>query len=650
MTRSLSILALLLTPLVAGGLSYVSPSAARAGPGSDPGEETRGQINGVIKHAETGAPIEFALVVLTCDCFTGSREAMTNARGIYSFGALPAGRYTVRAFAGTGGITKIIELPVGAKFRANFSLDPEPERVVQIVVKAPPVASTAAAAMTISMEEAKQLPVGVRSSRDFTAVVDLSPTASRDVSGITGAETYGEIQERGFTKAAHSSTFSIDVDTASYSNVRRFLRDAARPPADAVRVEELINYFSYDYPAPNTTGAPFSVTTEVADCPWNPKARLLHIGLQGREIPAGKLPPRNLVFLLDVSGSMSSADKLPLLQRAMKLMVSTLTRHDHVSIVVYAGASGVVLPPTSGADQAVIMAALDRLHAGGSTNGGAGIERAYALARERFDPKAINRVILATDGDFNVGDVSQAQLQALIEAERESGVFLSVLGLGTGNLKDQTMEMLADKGNGNYAYIDTIHEARKVLVEQAGATLVTIAKDVKIQVEFDPAQVKSYRLIGYENRALAAKDFDDDHKDAGEIGAGHSVTALYEFVPADPKPDARTKRQRKRDAAQAPQPMAELRLRFKAPDAKHSQLSSFAVVDAGTTLAASSNDFRFSAAVAEFGMLLRDSKHRGRASWAGVTSLAAGALGNDPGHYRHEFLDLVALAQALPKP
>ena len=448
------------------------------------------------------------------------------------------------------------------------------------------------------------------------------------------AERYADIEENPVVEVADAaiSTFSIDVDTASYSNVRRYLSDGSRPPADAVRIEELINYFSYDYSAPSGN-APFSVTSEVADCPWNDQARLVHLGLEAPELAASQLPRRNLVFLLDVSGSMSDPDKLPLLRRAMKLLVSTLDQDDHVSIVVYAGASGVVLEPTSGAEQATIMHALDRLEAGGSTNGGEGIERAYALARQNFDPNAINRVILATDGDFNVGNTSRGGLERLIEAERESGVFLSVLGLGRGNIKDDTMEMLADKGNGNYAYIDSIAEARKVLVEEGGATLVTVAQDVKVQVEFDPAQVSSYRLIGYENRLLDARDFDDDTKDAGEIGAGHSVTALYEIIPTE--------------QADAEAAYAELRLRYKAPGAEQSQLLTFPLHDAGATLDASSDDFRFAAAVAEFGMLLRESKHAGQASWAHAQRLAEGALGQDRGNYRREFIGLVAQASQL---
>jgi len=458
--------------------------------------------------------------------------------------------------------------------------------------------------------------------------------AEARISPAPAREDYAALGENQFMPVAQAaiSTFSIDVDTASYSNVRRFLNDGALPPIDAVRIEELINYFRYDY-APPSGPEPFAVIHEVADCPWNAEARLVHIGLQAKTIAAQQLPARNLVFLLDVSGSMESPDKLPLLRNAMKLLVANLDADDHVAIVVYAGAAGVVLEPTSGAEQQTIMAALDRLQAGGSTNGGAGIERAYALAREHFEAGAINRVILATDGDFNVGTSSQSALEDLIVQERDSGVFLSVLGLGTGNLKDSTMEMLADKGNGNYAYLDTISEARKVLVEEAGGTLVTVAKDVKIQVEFDPAQVASYRLIGYENRVLDNQDFADDRKDAGEIGAGHSVTALYEIVAAE--------------HAEPGKPLADLRLRYKQPEGEQSQQIEFSIVDMGGSLEASSIDFRFAAAVAEFGLLLRDSAQRGTANWAQTKALAEGAIGADPGHYRREFLTLIERADTL---
>ncbi|MFI4942610.1 MAG: von Willebrand factor type A domain-containing protein, partial [Burkholderiales bacterium] len=353
-------------------------------------------------------------------------------------------------------------------------------------------------------------------------------------------EAYDRIRDNPFMAAAQNplSTFSIDVDTASYANVRRFLTQGQLPPKDAVRIEELVNYFRYDYPEPKG-GAPFSVTTELAPCPWRPEHRLALVGLRGRSLEEKALPPRRLTFLLDVSGSMESPDKLPLLKQAMALLVEGLREQDQVAIVVYAGQSGLVLPPTSGERKAEIRAALAALEAGGSTAGGAGIELAYRVAAEMYRPGAINRVLLATDGDFNVGVTSVGELSRLIEEKRKSGVFLSVLGFGQGNLKDATMEMLADRGNGNYSYIDSEAEAKKVLVSEAGATLVTIAKDVKIQVEWNPRRVAGYRLVGYENRLLRAEDFDDDRKDAGEIGAGHTVTALYEVVPAGLPLDAK---------------------------------------------------------------------------------------------------------------
>ena len=464
-------------------------------------------------------------------------------------------------------------------------------------------------------------------------------------------EGYDRIEENEFLAVADKplSTFSIDVDTASYANARRFIEGGQLPPADAVRIEEFINYFSYDYPQPNGKH-PFSVTAEVADCPWNDDARLVHVGLQGKKIANEDIPGRNLVFLLDVSGSMNSPDKLPLLKQAFTMLTSQLDGDDRVSIVVYAGASGVVLPPTAGNDEHTIMEALSRLEAGGSTNGAAGIELAYKLARQNFIDGGINRVVLATDGDFNVGVTGRGELERLIERERRSGVFLSVLGFGTGNVKDSQMEMLADKGNGNYAYIDSVMEARKVLVDEAGSTLVTIAKDVKIQVEFNPALVSSYRLVGYENRRLADRDFNDDTKDAGEIGAGHTVTALYEVIPAgipgangsvDP-----LKYQRTADLTEAAESgeMMHVKLRYKQPAGHKSTLLSFAVRDDERSLAQASDNFRFSAAVAGFGMLLRDSKFVGESSFSDVYQLASGALGRDEHGYRKQFLSLVQRA------
>ncbi|MBW2523508.1 MAG: VWA domain-containing protein [Deltaproteobacteria bacterium] len=468
-------------------------------------------------------------------------------------------------------------------------------------------------------------------------------------------EAYDHIAENDFFRAADRplSTFSIDVDTASYSNVRRFLRDGSLPPPDAVRIEELINYFPYDYPDP--AGAePFAAAAEVIGCPWAPRHRLLRIGLQGKRMHAAETPPRNLVFLLDVSGSMEDPRKLPLLRSAFTLLTEQLRPSDTVAIVVYAGASGLVLPPTAGSDRATIIGALQRLQAGGSTNGGEGIQLAYQMARKSFKPGGINRVILATDGDFNVGVTSQGDLIRLIEQERETGVFLTVLGLGTGNLKDSTMEKLADKGNGNYAYLDTLSEARKVLVEQAGSTLVTIAKDVKIQVEFNPATVEGYRLVGYENRLMRSEDFNDDEKDAGEIGAGHSVTALYEVVPAGvPLPQAGSVDPLKYQQPATVSPAAAsgelgtIKVRYKEPAGTTSKLSTFAVSDRGTTFEAATADARFAAAVAAFGMLLRDSKHKGGATFAMARDVASSALGTDANGYRRELVALIDRAHRL---
>ena len=464
------------------------------------------------------------------------------------------------------------------------------------------------------------------------------------------AESYAPIRENAFEPASDVSTFAIDVDTASYSNVRRFLKMGSKPPADAVRIEELINYFTYDYERP-TGDEPFAVHAEVAPCPWASDHQLMRIGLAARALDESAVPTRNLVFLLDVSGSMNDPDKLPLLQRGLGMLVDTLREGDRVSIVVYAGASGVVLEPTS--DKAEIMAALQRLQAGGSTNGGAGIELAYRLAEGSFVQGGINRVILATDGDFNVGTTDQAALVELIEAKRASGVFLSVLGFGTGNLKDSTMEMLADKGNGNYAYIDSIAEARKVLVKEGGSTLVTIAKDVKIQVEWNPKEVASYRLIGYENRKLAHTDFNDDTKDAGEIGAGHTVTALYEVVPAGSRGSAGVDPLKYQGETAALTPAASsgelmtVKIRYKQPSGDKSDLLSFAVSADDRPLDKTSEDFRFAAAVAEFGMVLRGSEHRGQATFDTALDLAAGALGKDPERTRAEFVTLVRTAKSL---
>ena len=468
------------------------------------------------------------------------------------------------------------------------------------------------------------------------------------------AEAYAAIVENPFLKTTEQplSTFSIDVDTASYANVRRFLNSHALPPPAAVRIEEMINYFRYDYPQPDGP-APFAVTTDVARCPWNAEHQLLRVGLKGREVPAERRPPSNLVFLLDVSGSMDAPNKLPLVKEAMQLLTDKLTENDRVAIVVYAGNSGLVLPSTNGDDKQAIRSAIAGLIAGGSTNGGQGLQMAYEVARTGFIKGGTNRVILATDGDFNVGLTSHDDLVRLIEAEAKSGVFLSALGFGVGNLKDATLEKLADKGNGNYAYVDTLSEARKVLVEQLSGTLVTIAKDVKIQIEFNPAQVGEFRLIGYEDRILAHQDFNDDRKDAGEIGAGHTVTALYELsssarAAAGVGPLKYQRTQPLAPAAESGE-LATIKLRYKQPDAEESRLIEHVVAGRPRPAGSKAGDFQFAAAVAAFGMLLRDSAYRGEATYDMVLELAQPGLADDANGYRSEFVRLVRQAQQMDR-
>src|SRR5688572_8270913 len=470
-------------------------------------------------------------------------------------------------------------------------------------------------------------------------------------------EEYDAIHETGFLEAAKNplSTFSIDVDNASYSNVRRFLTSGQMPPKDAVRIEEMINYFRYTYPQP-ADKAPFSVTTELAPCPWSKENQLLHIGLQGKKIATDKLPPANLVFLIDVSGSMAMAGKLSLVKTGFKMLVEQVRPQDKVAIVVYAGSAGLVLQSTPGNQKDKMLMAIENLEAGGSTAGGEGINLAYKIAQQNFRKGGNNRVILATDGDFNVGVSSNAEMERLIEQKRESGIFLTVLGFGTGNLKDSKMEKIADKGNGNYAYIDNIMEARKVFVSEFGGTLFTIAKDVKFQLEFNPAKVRSYRLIGYENRALRNEDFNNDKKDAGDMGAGHTVTALYEIVPANrknptsvfaPVDPLKYQQQTLAPLATKTNEVITLKLRYKEPAGQKSSLIQTTVKDQVLTANQTSDNFRFSAAVAQFGMLLRNSEFKGKATYDNVLAMAQNAKGKDEEGYRSEFINLVGAAKAI---
>ncbi|MBP7174765.1 MAG: VWA domain-containing protein [Thermoclostridium sp.] len=465
-------------------------------------------------------------------------------------------------------------------------------------------------------------------------------------------EEYESNPENRMMRTAMSplSTFSIDVDTASYSNVRRYLNDGVMPPADAVRTEELINYFSYDLPEP-TQDVPFSVTTEISQCPWNPDNSLVMIALQGKHVDHKSLPLSNLVFLLDVSGSMDAPNKLPLLKESFQLLTEQLGENDKVSIVVYAGSSGVVLEGARGDEKEKILEALDRLEAGGSTAGGEGIEKAYEIAKKYYINGGNNRVILATDGDFNVGVSSEGELTRLIEKKRQEGISLSVLGFGTGNIKDNKMEALADKGNGNYAYIDSLFEAKKVLVNEMGATLLTIAKDVKIQVEFNPRKVKEYRLVGYENRMLANEDFDDDTKDAGEIGAGHNVVAFYEIVTyqSGETIDSPELKYQSTDIRQEwENEWMELRVRYKEPDGDISKKIVHPITQQEYKENASEN-FQFASAVAQFGMLLSESEYQGTTSIGSVKARASKAIGKDSEGYRKSFIELVEIVESLQR-
>ncbi|QDS98457.1 vWA domain-containing protein [Adhaeretor mobilis] len=509
-----------------------------------------------------------------------------------------------------------------------------------------------------------------RNKEAALAEIDTVPRARiaalRERLKAQSRDRYTRIYENPFIEAkdeAALSTFSIDVDTASYANTRQFLmRTRQLPPPDAVRLEELINYFDYDYTAP-TDDTPFTAHVEVAGCPWKPEHRLVRIGIKGREIEREKRPQSNLVFLIDVSGSMNDSAKLPLLVSGMKLLTRQLGENDRVAIVVYASSEGLALPSTRGDQQKTILAALGNLRAGGSTAGGAGIQLAYQVAKENFIEGGTNRVILATDGDFNVGTTNTADLERLAEEQaKETGVFLTVLGFGRGNLNDAMMESISGKGNGNYYYVDNQTEARKVLVEEMSGTLMTIAKDVKIQVEFNPAKVAGYRLLGYENRMLEAKDFNDDKKDAGEIGAGHTVTALYEIVPAgqsitstdvddlkyQESPESRDQRleENKEDLVPSEE-LLTLKLRYKQPDGDTSTKLEFPITDAGGSFAEASDDFKFAASVASFGMVLRNSEHRGDTSYAAVLEIAENGAAEDKHGYRAEFLTLVRRAKEL---
>jgi len=509
----------------------------------------------------------------------------------------------------------------------------------------------------VALEECVVVGYGTMKTKAMTgAYVAVCPTAMYDMDTRMNTEEYDRIQENGFKSVADTplSTFSIDVDPASYSNMRRFINRGELPPADAIRTEELVNYFSYDYPKP-TGNDPVKITVEAGTCTWNTAHRLVRIGLKAKEIPTEQLPASNLVFLIDISGSMWGANRLDLVKSSLKLLVNNLRNKDKVAIVTYAGSAGVKLEATSGGDKQKIREAIDELTAGGSTAGGAGIHLAYQIAKKNFISDGNNRIILCSDGDFNVGVSSAEGLEQLIEKERKSGVHLTVLGYGMGNYKDKKIQVLAEKGNGNHAYIDNLQEANRVLVGEFGATLHTVAKDVKLQVEFNPSQVQAYRLIGYESRLLKNEDFNNDAKDAGDMGAGHTVTAFYEVIPAGVKNEYvgkvdDLKYQKKEKMTLKPTGSDELltvKLRYKAPDKDVSRKMELPFVDnKGDSV---SSDFRFASAVAMFGQLLRDSDFKGTTDYDKVIKLAKQGLNNDERGYRREFIRLVEAAKGLEK-
>jgi len=588
-------------------------------------QSSLGHIRGVVKDSQ-GAVLPGVQVKAARDG-APDRTTVTDAKGEFAFLGIASGHYAITAvLAGFTSLNTTADVHVGATTTLALTL--------QIGSLAETV-TVAAASPTINAMTSSQMYMRVPGQRlRFNT------------------EAYDRITDNDWTEVARHplSTFSSDVDTASYSNVRRFLNQGQAPPKDAVRVEELINYFTFNYPEPRD-GRPIAVTSAMGDCPWNPKHRLALVGLQARRIDASHIPPRNLVFLIDVSGSMDEPHKLPLVKASLAMLAPNLTDKDRVAIVVYAGNTGLVLPSTSGGDTTTILDALHKLEAGGSTNGGQGLMLAYKVAQEHFIAGGVNRVILATDGDFNVGITDQGSLLRLIEEKREAGVALSVLGFGMGNVKDSTMEKLADAGNGNYSYIDSLNEAQKVLVEQAGGTLVTVAKDVKIQVEFNPRSVAAYRLIGYENRLLKDQDFNDDKKDAGDMGAGHSVTALYELIPAGQPIETTSIDPLKYQQAGTPSRAAAsdevmtVKIRYKAPDARQSALITVAVRATATP----SPEMGFAAAVAEFGMLLRDSAFKGSSSFKDAVALARQFKGEDAHGHRAEFIRLVGAAEGVTR-
>lgn len=606
--------------------------------------QTKGSITGKVTDKSNKQSIPYVTVLLLNDSSSKIRATvLTDANGNYSINNLIKGTYSLKfSLVGYANCDyKKIKIDLNSTVTISPQLEATALKLSEVVVQKP---------------ERKKIKYEREAGRND--MVSYYPSVSTGVVMYHedfNTENYAKINDNEFKEVKNNplSTLSIDVDKASYSNIRRILNEGRLPQPDAVRVEELINYFDYKYPQPIGKD-PFSITTEYTECPWNKDHQLIHIGLQGKSIKTDKLSPSNLVFLLDVSGSMMSANKLPLVKSSMRLLVDQMREQDHISIVVYAGAAGLVLPSTNGTEKDKILSAIEALEAGGSTAGGAGIQLAYKTALENFKTYGNNRVILATDGDFNVGVSGDGELVNLIEKEREKGIYLTVLGFGTGNYKDSKMEQLADKGNGNYAYIDNLMEAKKVLVNEMGGTLLTIAKDVKIQIEFNPLKVKGYRLVGYENRLLNNEDFNDDKKDAGELGSGHTVTVIYEIIPAASNElmasvDPLKYQNVSVKTNNVSNEVMTIKFRYKEPTESTSNLITKVVDDKVKKLSNASENCMFACSVAQFGMLLRDSKFKGSSDFDSVITLAKQSKGTDEAGYRAEFIRLAEMAQLLKK-
>jgi Ca-activated chloride channel family protein len=638
--------------------------------------DAQATLKGTVLDLDTEEPLIFTTVVLMQNGvvvagaqsdFDGNYEIKNINAGVYDLEANYIGyqKTRIEQIVLKEGEVKVLDVKMGG----GVELDE-----IEVIAYHPPLVEqdNTTRGATITSSDIRRLPGKQRNKKGRTNIKGSRRDASNyyiDGVRVSGkkakknkskqdeqwnTEEYTQVQENDFLNPANAalSTFSIDVDNASYSNIRRQVNSGRMPADGSVRIEEMVNYFFYDYPRPQGPH-PFEVYTELGDCPWTEGHLLMHIGLQGLEVDFEDTPPNNLTFLIDVSGSMSSVNKLELVKPSLRLLVEQLRPQDRVAIVVYAGAAGVVLESTPGSQKEKILESIDRLQAGGSTAGGAGIRLAYNIAKSNFMKDGNNRVILATDGDFNVGVSSTASLEKLVSQERKSGVYLTVLGFGMGNYKDNRMETLADKGNGNYAYIDNFKEAKKVFENQLTGTLLTIAKDVKIQVEFNPKLVASYRLIGYENRLLEDKDFNDDTKDAGELGAGHTVTALYEIIPVSLKEDPKGSvdplryQQSKLTRTAKGEELAYVKLRYKKPKENKSRLLEQSVQSTPKSFLETTSDFQFTAAVAGFGMMLMDSKHKGEATYSKVIDWASPAMGKDQFGYRTDFVSLVQQCETL---